>query len=150
MEGGAEKPWYRGNGHYFSVFTVFQFGLPLGAGYFAAGYPDDVPPLRAPPPDLQPGTDKVLRLLELTAPEGVSRKRVRFTGRDFETLVSNLGPDAARVIASCDHRIEKGPPVRILITFGLSTAGADNPDQALRARMSALVLCKRTWCCTAL
>lgn len=42
MEGGAEDPWYRRSDLRYCMYQVFWFGLPLCAGYFAAGYPDRI------------------------------------------------------------------------------------------------------------
>lgn len=88
--------------------------------------------LEAPPPDLRDGADIVLRVLELVAPKGTTRKALRFSDCDLKAVASSVLPSDSRVIARSDYRtMKKETPMKVLITFGLSCVGG-NPDAAMR------------------
>lgn len=119
---------------------VQETGIPYTAGYPGEiQFADDHPAMVAMPPDLLPGTETVLRVLELTWPKGVSKKSLAFSTSDLNAIVGRLqAPGEGSRVISRDFRIVKGNPQKIWITLGLSTRGG-NPDAAMRERVKELL-----------
>ena len=104
----------------FALDWVQQTGLPLCAGYPGELHlGEDHPAMVAMPPDLLPGTETVLRVLELEWPGGVSKRSLGFSNSDLNAIVSLLQvPGAEWRVNSRDFRIVKGTPRKMWITLG--------------------------------
>ena len=117
-------------------------GYPVWAGYPRFGRVSEFG-VDSVPPDLASGAEVCLRVLSLRA-RNLSKKTLSFSDDDLRALLSGLtGPPGSlgeSVVASCDRRRVKGPPVHVHVSVLLKATLGVNPDFALAPGVRALFL----------
>ena len=110
------------------------------------GYPQFAPKAldaRVMPPDHEEGAETLLRVLELEPPPSLSSKALAFNDKEMSSVLEKmLGPSQQTIredlVASCDWRLARGPPARVLVNILLKVTEGVNPDAYLREGVKAL------------
>ena len=110
------------------------------------GYPQFAPKAldaRVMPPDHEEGAETLLRVLELEPPPSLSSKALAFNDKEMSSVLEKmLGPSQQTIredlVASCDWRLARGPPARVLVNILLKVTEGVNPDAYLREGVNTL------------